>query len=186
MRLAEGLETMRPSLTEKVGVVPYDDSAGLDAILSDAVDLLRAQGTTVAGLLQRFGEIMPSGKQSMWVEDIRSGQAIRLDQPRGPGAIACTFDTDALARAAFMLRIAVESGADLIVVSRFGSAEAEGGGLRAEIAEAICGGAAVLIPVRNSLLPALEEFLGATATLLQASVEAIADWAESRAAVLTP
>ena len=177
---------MWPCLTDRVGVVPYDDSAGLDVIMSDVVDLFRARGVTVAGLLQRSGEPVPSGKQSMWVEDILTGHAIRLDQPRGPGAIACTFDTDALARSAFLLRSAVESGAELIVVSRFGSAEAEGRGLREEIAAAICAGAVVLIPVRNSFLPALEDFLGAPAKVLDASVAVISDWTESRTAVLTP
>ncbi len=170
----------------RVGVVSYDDSAGLDAILSAAVDRARAQGLSVAGLVQRFGERTPGGKQTMWVEDLLTGQIIRLDQPRGPGAIACTFDTDALARAAFLLRTAADSGADVIVVSRFGSAEAEGRGLRQEIADAVCSGAAVLIPVRVSLLPALEIFLGGPATLLSASASAIADWAATMTSVLTP
>ena len=115
----------------------------------------------------------------MWVEDIASGQVIRLDQPRGPGAIACTFDTGALARAAWLLQTAAGSGAELLVVNRFGSVEAGGRGLRQEIADAICSGLAVLIPVRVSLLPALEAFLGGPATSLPASAAAIEAWAEA-------
>lgn len=99
---------MWPSVTmdvaHRVGVVPSDNSAGLDTILSAAVDRIRAKGIAVAGLLQCFGARRPDGKQTMWVEDLLTRQVIRLDQPRGPGAIACTFDTDALARAAFQLR----------------------------------------------------------------------------------
>lgn len=74
----------------------------------------------------------------------------------------------------------------MILVSRFGSAEAEGRGLRQEIADAVCSGAAVLIPVRVSLLPALEVFLGGPARLLSASASAIADWSETMTVVLTP
>ncbi len=149
---------MRPTDTSdiaaRVGVLPYDSSDGLDAAVSEAVCCLRARGIAVAGLLQHFGDAVPGGKQAMWVEDIGSGQVIRLDQPRGPGA-------------------------ELLVVNRFGGVEAEGRGLRPEIADAICSGLAVLIPIRVSLLPALEEFLGGPATRLPASARAIEAWAEA-------
>ena len=174
---------MRPTGTNdiaaRVGVVPYACSDGLDAEVSEAIGRLRGRGISVAGLLQRFGDAVPGGKQAMWVEDIGTGQIIRLDQPRGPGAIACTFDTGALARAAYLLQTASKSGAELIVVNRFGSIEAEGRGLRSEIAAAICSGLAVLIPIRVSLLPALEAFLGGPATCLPASAGAIEGWAEA-------
>nr|WP_294516817.1 DUF2478 domain-containing protein [uncultured Rhodopila sp.] len=174
---------MRQSDTDdiaaRVGILPYGSSGGPDAVVSEAVARLRARGIAVAGLLQRSGGAAPGGKQTMWVEDIRTGQRIRLDQPRGPGAIACTFDTGALAQAAYLLQLAAESGAELVVVNRFGSVEAEGRGLRSEIAAAICAGLAVLIPVRASLLPELEAFLGGSATCLPASVRAIEDWAET-------
>ena len=162
----------------KVGVLLYDKTIEVDAILTASIDLIRAQGLSVAGLLQRFGDRLPNGKRSMRVEDIATGQTIRLDQPRGPGAVACMLDPDALARSACLLQRAVGSGADVILVSRFGNAEADGGGMRAEIADAICSGTAVVIPVRYSLLDDLEGFLGGPAPLLLPSPMAIADWAE--------
>jgi len=163
----------------KVGVLLYDAKAEVDETLTASIALIRAQGIVVAGLLQRFGERLPNGKRSMWVEDIATGQTIRLDRPRGPGAVACMLDPDALTQCACLLQRAVASGADLIVVSRFGNAEADGSGMRTEIAEAICSGAAVLIPVRFSLLDDLEGFLGSPATLLLPAPMAIADWAEN-------
>jgi hypothetical protein len=162
----------------KVGVLMYHTTLEVDQILAESVRLIRAQGMTVAGLLQRFGESLPNGKRSMWVEDIATGQTIRLDQPRGAGAIACMLDPDALTQSACLLQRAVASGADVVVVSRFGNAEADGSGMRAEIADAICSGAAVLIPVRYSLLDDLEGFLGGPASLLLPAPMAIADWAE--------
>jgi hypothetical protein len=173
------LRTDASDIAARVGVLPYDSSDGLDAVVADAVGRLRARGIAVAGLLQRSGDALPGGKQALWVEDIGTGQLIRLDQPRGPGAIACTFDTGALAQAAYLLQTAAESGAELIAVNRFGSLEAEGRGLRAEIAAVICSGMAVLIPVRISLLPALETFLGGPASQLPASARAIEVWAEA-------
>jgi hypothetical protein len=168
-----------PDPAAKVGVLLYNTTLEVDSILADAVKLIRTQGVAIAGLMQRFGDRLPNGKRSMWVEDIATGQSIRLDQPRGPGAVACMLDPDALMRCACLLQDAVTSGADLILVNRFGAAEADGGGLRAELAEAICSGAAVLIPVRYSLLNDLEGFLGGPASLLLPSPVAIADWAET-------
>lgn len=87
------------------------------------------------------------------------------------------IDPKALVHAARMLKRAIASDADLLVVNRFGNAEADGRGMRAEIAAAVRSGAVVLIPVRFSLLNDFEGFLGAPAPVLLPSVVAIADWA---------
>jgi hypothetical protein len=169
----------QPDLTARVGVVLYDTSIDVDAILAAAVLEITVRGIAVAGLLQSFGARLDNGKRSMWIEDIRTGTAIRLDSPRGRGAVACMLDPDALARAACLLKRAIESRADLVLVNRFGNAEADGRGMRAEFADAICAGAAVLVAVRYSLLNDLEGFLGGPAYLLLPSPLAIADWAEA-------
>ena len=139
------MQTSRPlpaelDIAAKVGALLYETTAGPHAVLTAVVARLRAQGVTVGGLLQRMGERLPGGKHSFWLDDIATGQAIRLDEPRGPSARSCTLDTDALAQGAYLLRRATEAGLDVIIVSRFGSLEAEGNGLRSEIADAICSG----------------------------------------------
>lgn len=166
----------------KVGVLLYDTDVEIDVVLQRSVRHLQALGVSVGGLLQRFGERLANGKRSMWLDDIGTGQTIRLDRPRGPVAISCILDPDALAQGACLLRQAVDSEVDLIVVNRFGVAEADGGGMRAEIADAICSGAAVLIPVKYSLMGDLEGFLGGSPLVLLPSVFAIADWAEQAGA----
>lgn len=166
-------------LAARVGVLLYDTSIEVDDILVGAVAQMRAHGISVAGLLQRFGERLPNGKRSMWLEDIVSGTTIRLDRPRGPGAVACMLDPDALAQGACLLQRATASGPDLLVVHRFGNAEADGRGMRAEIADAICSGTPVLIAVRFSLLNDFEGFLGSPANLLLPAPAAMAGWAET-------
>lgn len=168
-----------PAPAARVGVLLYDTSIEVDPILADAVIRIQERGIAVAGLLQYFGARLANGKRSMWIEDIVSGALIRLDSPRGPGASACLLDPDALAQAACMLQRATASAPDLVVVNRFGNAEAEGRGMRGELADAICSGAAVLVAVRFSLLNDLEGFLGAPAHLLLPSSAAIATWAEA-------
>ena len=91
------------------------------------------------------------------------------------------LDPDALAAASVWLCQTIERKPAVIAVNRFGHTEAEGDGMRAEIAEAISSGAVVLIAVRRALLPDLESFLGEPPTLLRAHPTAIADWAEQAA-----
>jgi hypothetical protein len=166
------------TVAAKVGVLPYDADVAVDAILADAVDRIRARGITVGGLLQRAGERLSNGRTSIWLDDVGTGETLRLDQPRGPGAKDCIVDPDALAQAACLLRLAIEAGHRLIVINRFGYAETQGAGMRAEIADAVCSDAVVLIAVRSSRLASLEQFLGGPATVLQLSAAAIADWVE--------
>ncbi len=173
-------------IAERVGVLLFDRSAEVNTLMADAVTLLRARGIAVGGLVQHFGERLPSGKHSVWVDDIATGEVIRLDEPRGPGARSCTLDSSALTEAACRLRMATTSGAAVIVIPRFGSVEAEGGGLRLEIAEAVLSGAAVIIGVRPPLLPQLEQFLGGPGMRLPPTAASIAAWGAERAGRRAP
>lgn len=167
----------------RTGVLVFDAPGAADAVLRAAVSTLRARGLSVGGLLQRAGDPATDSKCAMWLDDIVTGQGIRLDEPRGSGATACTLNPDALAQGACLLRQAAHSGLDVIVVNRFGNAEADGRGLRDEIAEAVFAGAVVLIAVRSSLLADLEGFLGGPPTILPLSEMAVVDWTVQAAAV---
>ena len=57
-----------PDLSRKVGIVLYDATSEVDAILAASVALLRARGITVGGLLQRSGERLSSGRPVMWAD----------------------------------------------------------------------------------------------------------------------
>ena len=162
-----------------LAAVVFGRSVDVDAVLASVVAELRVRRVAVGGLLQHFGERLPSGKRSMWLEDIGSAQRTRLDQPRGPGATGCTLDADALAGAAARLRAAIQSGPAILVVNRYGASEANGGGLRAEIAEAVCSGVPVLIAVRDDMVAAWECFLGAPARCLTPESTAIVAWADA-------
>jgi hypothetical protein len=174
------------SFLPRVGVLLYDGSVEVDPVLAAGVALVRARGIRVGGQLQHFGERLPNGKRSMWLEDIATGAMIRLDRPRGRGAVACMLDPDALAQAAYALQRSIAGGVDLLVINRFGNAEADGRGTRAEFADAICAGAAVLVAVRYNLLDDLEGFLGGTPKLLLPAPDAVLDWALAAVAETTP
>jgi len=159
----------------------FGERLDVDAVLVSVADLLRSKGIRVAGLLQHFGAPTPAGKRSMYVEDIASGERVRLDLPRGSGASGCTLDPDSLANAARLLRVAISSRPDVLIVNRFGHQEAEGRGLRPELAEAVCAGLPTLVAVSQSLLSQWEGFVGEAGRILPAKPDVIVRWVCERA-----
>jgi hypothetical protein len=160
----------------RVAAYCYDATDRAERTLARAIGCVRESGVSVGGLLQRAGDRLPNGKRQLWLEDIASGESVRLDEFRGAGSVACVLNTQALAQGAVQLRAAIDARPDLVMISRFGSVEAAGGGLRAEIAEAVCSGARVVIPVRAAFLGALTDFLGFCPVVLADDAEAIVGW----------
>ncbi len=160
----------------RTAAIVYGPDDDVDAALSAAVAKLLFSGRRVAGLLQRFGAQVAPGKREMLLDVLPDGGTIRLNDPRGPGVQGCILDTDALARATMAFREAVDSRPDLLLASRFGKEEAAGGGMRAELADAIMAGIPLLVPVRANLLTAWIDFLGSPSEVLAPHADAILGW----------
>jgi hypothetical protein len=163
-------------LLPPVAAVVFKHRDDVDAILASVVDRMRAKGASLGGQLQFFGDRLANGKRSMWVRDIGTGGTLRIDLPRGAGANGCTLDGDALSTATLNLRATIATMPELLVVNRFGCSEAEGGGMRTEIGEALCAGIPVLIAIRADLLPAWQAFVGEDTTVLPPVYEAVLAW----------
>ena len=166
----------------RVAAVVYEHGEEADAAIAAAVAALRRAGLAVGGLLQLFGPAAADCRRAMTLQVLASGACIRLDQNLGRAAQGCVLDSDALARAAQALHEAIAARPDLLVVSRFGKQEAAGGGMRAEIAEALLSGIPVLVAVRATLRETFEGFLGASVATLPPDPESIAAWAQAQAA----
>ncbi len=94
----------------------------------------------------------------MGLVDISSGIRLRISEDRGNEARGCRLNTGALAAAAARLLGQIDQGADLLVLNKFGKAEAEGGGMRDVIAAAILADIPVLLGVGESMVEALQDF----------------------------
>jgi molybdate transport system ATP-binding protein len=173
---------MKHSSDIRAAAVVFESGDDADAAMAVAVATLRHAGLRVGGLLQVLGPAIGPCKREMNLLVLASGDWIRIDQALGPESQSCTLDGDALARAAMALRTAVQARPDLLVVSRFGKQEALGGGMRAEIAEALLSGVPVLVAVRTSLRAEWERFLGVPARVLPACADTIAGWVRSQTA----
>jgi nucleoside-triphosphatase THEP1 len=98
----------------------------------------------------------------MILADLASGRRTRISADRGDLAQGCRLDAGALTEAAELIERAIRRAPpDLVVLNKFGKAEAEEGcGFRDVIAAALEADAPVLIAVTEAYAPALRDFAG--------------------------
>jgi len=83
------------------------------------------------------------------VLDLATGARIAISQDLGPGSTACNLDPGGVAMACAAAQRAIEQGADLVVLSKFGKLEAGHGGL----CDAFAAAMAAETPVLTTLKP---------------------------------
>jgi len=111
---------------------------------------LRGQGRHVLGHIQIKGE--PLGACScreMSLIDLASGAHIPISENRGAQARGCHLDWSALMQVAAQTEADLLTGPDILIVNRFGRAEAEGKGMRGAIVKALGLGVPVIVGVRR-------------------------------------
>jgi nucleoside-triphosphatase THEP1 len=112
-----------------------------DRLLREFVQDLMTRGYRVVGLIQTR---LAAGGAAVTV--LPSGETIPLAQRRG-GSPASRSDPCDLAEAAARIDALIPTGADLVIINRFGKLEAEGNGLVDEIARALSFDIPVLVAV---------------------------------------
>ncbi len=149
---------------------------GTDLLLQEVAGFARARGVKTCGLVQINTECQPDGPCDMDVQILPDGPVIRISQSLGRGSRGCRLDSPALEDAAGQVAAALEKGADLMIINKFGKSEAEGNGLRAVIAEAIARDVPVLVGLNVANEAAFEAFSGGLAHKLTPEVETVCDW----------
>jgi hypothetical protein len=150
----------------------------IDDCLAEAVADLEARGFRLAGTVRVLPADPHAHACDMDVRVLPDGPSRRISQPLGTLSQGCRLDTDAVET----LALAVESrisGADLLVVNKFGKQEAAGRGLRQAIVMAIEADIPVLIGVNGLNLPEFLAFVGNQAVRIEATPEDIVRWASS-------
>ncbi len=165
-----------------LAAIVYEDGKRIDDILAGFVADLRRQGWRVGGLLQS-GEAEARG--DVFLRDIESERSLSLMQDLGKGSEACRLDLAGLAQASGLLRETIARRPQLIVVNRFGHAEASGAGLRDEIGAAAQSGAPVLIAVSTKRLEPWRDYQHGLFATLACERRALDAWWADIAAALT-
>ena len=142
--------------------VTLSDAPGAaDLLLGDIAATLAAEGLRLAGAVQTNHERGADCSCDMDLTVLGcDGAPVRISQSLGSGSQGCRIDSGALAVAAGRAAKVLDRGADLVIVNKFGRVEAEGGGFRDLIAQALDSGIPVLVAVPPKFQGAFTEFAG--------------------------
>jgi hypothetical protein len=151
----------------------YDEGDPIDAVFAQVRAALEARGLKVGGLMQT-----PCA-ETIYAVHIDSGRTLDLMQKLGACATGCRLDGGALAEAAGLLAQSLAARPDLLLVSRFGRAEAEGGGFLAEIGAAAACGQPTLIGVARKREADWRAYAQDFAETLPCDAEAALAWRDS-------
>jgi nucleoside-triphosphatase THEP1 len=161
----------------RLAAIVYDDGIAVDALMSAFARELVEAGVAVRGVVQLPPEKGGCGPRApMRLQVVATGEIMPICQELGPGAGSCCLDTSALADAATMLRRDALQTSDIVLFSKFGKQEANGGGFRAELAFAASEGRTVLTAVKRGLVHKWLEFTGGQGTLLDHHLWVVRNW----------
>ncbi|MBR0712870.1 DUF2478 domain-containing protein [Bradyrhizobium liaoningense] len=166
----------RPTSHAPVAAIVYHDGAFPDAAFEVLIERSRARGLALAGVRQRLVSTRPDRACDVLLEDLGSGRLTPIFEDRGNDAAGCRLDEGALAQATARVGENLRSGADLLVLNKFGKAECSGGGVLDLIADAMDRGIPVVIAVPRSNIVAWRCFAGEFAIELPDDPRAVEQW----------
>jgi hypothetical protein len=123
----------------------YGPDQDPDALLNAFAADLAAEGVRVVGLIQGGHRVGQAPQLSAML--VHSGEDVELFQDLGAYAEGCRLDIQALTWAGQEIAAAIDRGADLLVINRFGKQEREGKGLLYLIDRALSAEIPVLVAV---------------------------------------
>ena len=146
-----------------------------DPLIAGFVDDLRRAGRRPVGVVQR-GRTCQSENPQFGVVMLPDGEVVGLASDDGAPTVGCRLDPDRLTRLGVLLATAIEDGADLVIINRFGRSEADGKGLIDLIPLALDADIPVLIAVPERRFPAWIRFSEGMNVRLACRRDALDQW----------
>lgn len=164
-----------------IAALIYADGVYPERVIAHVVEGLRDRGIVLAGALQRTPEDMADRHPcDLLIEDLATGEITAIAEHRGKQARGCRLDVGLLTELAEAVLVSLRSEEPrLLVINKFGKIEADGGGLRQAVAEAVELGIPVLVGVPARNLDRWRAFAGALAVELPVDEVAVARWLAS-------
>ena len=150
----------------------YERDQDPDAVLRDFATELNARGRRVVGMVQT-GACADSSLSAVLVH---TGEVLLLAQPATSPSSGCKLDLGRLQDAATRVAGAMETGADLVIVNRFGKRERDGKGLSRVIERALDADIPVVIAVSSKSFADWIKFADGMSVKLACSREALDAW----------
>src|SRR5262249_27067899 len=145
VRRSEGALIMFDSQCDVAAMV-FGRTDDPDRVLQEFADEVKRSGYRPVGLIQcshQQGRV----EEEVSVSVLPEGPVVRLTHNRGGHEDGCSLDAGDLADAVARVAAAIDQGADLVVVNRFGKMEIGGKGLVDEIYRAVAADIPVLVAV---------------------------------------
>lgn len=161
-----------------LGFVSLPGRGANDLFLAQVADRLQAQGLSLAGTVQTNIARADRNKCDMDLRILPDGPVVRISEDRGAQARGCTLDAGVLEQSVLAVSRRL-TGADLLLVNKFGKQEAAGKGLAPVIAEALSMGIPVLVGVNGLNLPAFESFAEGMAAPLPGDLAKVLAWCQA-------
>ena len=165
-----------------IAALVYADGIYPDEVIGRAIEPLRARGVPLAGAIQRDPTDRPGRHPcDLLLENLASGEVTAIAEHRGKEARGCRLDVGILTDIAEAVATSLHEGEPrLLIVNKFGKIEADGGGLREAISDAVYLGIPVLVgvPLRN--LDRWRAFAAAYSVELPVDSAAISNWLASK------
>ena len=150
----------------------YDEHQDPDAVLRDFAADLNAHGFRAIGMVQA-GQCADSSLSAVL---LHNGEKLLLAQDFDPAASGCRLDIGRLQNAGARVANALEAGADLLIINRFGKRERDGKGLGYLIERALEADTPVVIAVSGHRFADWIKFAGGRGTKLACDRHALEAW----------
>lgn len=155
-------------LSNPLTALVYEESFDIGKIFVAIAEHARGAGFRLGGAMEKPAPAPAPGRRcDMHLQDLTTGQTIKISEERGGLARGCRLDHDGLARICALVLSSLPD-CDLILLNKFGKSEAEGGGFRCVISDALALEVPVFIGVPRRNLAAWQAFSGDFGTEVEA------------------
>lgn len=158
----------------KIAGILYPPETNIDGLFATVARELAARGARVGGVMQ-----LRDPDKGLSVLDLGRGTVRAITQNLGPLSTSCKLDTSIMADIAGDLERQIDAGLDLLILSRFGIREIEGGGFRSLFGRAMLADTPLLVGVRVEHAAAWAAFHGGLAVDLPPDEAEVLAWAEA-------
>jgi hypothetical protein len=155
-----------------LAAVVYHEHQEPDALLRDFAKDLNARGFRVVGLVQT-GQCADSSLSALL---LHSGKQLMLARDFAPSASGCQLDVGRLQSAGARIAEALEAGADLVVINRFGKRESDGHGLCFLMERAVNADIPIVIAVSSHRFADWIKFADGMSVKLACDRRSLDDW----------
>jgi hypothetical protein len=161
----------------RIGAIHGAATADIQKLLARFAERRMQEGLRVAGVIEEPAGGVDCGVcDSLVLRDTAGSTIIPITQNLGSGSSACKLDSAGLAAGCQAVVAAIEGGANVVVLSKYGKVEAEGGGLLDAFRAAADAGLPCLTGVKPSFVEYFQEYAGGYSQWIEANEEAIERW----------